>query len=107
MVRLFIDVGRKSGVRPGDIVGAIANEARISGSVIGVIDIYDTYSFVEVPEDQVRNVIDALSQSTIKGMQVRPTIARPEADGAKRPRNDGRAGRDGRGAPPRKRRSER
>ena len=49
MVRLFLSVGRAEGVRPGDIVGAIANEANIPGQAIGAIDIYDHVSSVEVP----------------------------------------------------------
>jgi ATP-dependent RNA helicase DeaD len=56
MVRFFIDAGRKVGIRPADIVGAIANEAGVPGSVIGAIDIYDDFTFVEIPakyKDQV------------------------------------------------------
>ena len=49
MVRLFMDVGRKNGLRPTDIVGAIANEAGIPGKSIGAIDIYDHFAFVEIP----------------------------------------------------------
>ena len=51
MVRLFLRVGRRDGVRPADLVGAIANEAGLSGDQIGDIDLYDTFSFVEVPEE--------------------------------------------------------
>ncbi len=56
MVRLFIDAGSRAGVRPGDIVGAIANEAGVPGKAIGSIDIYDDFTFVELPSqfrDQV------------------------------------------------------
>ena len=49
MVRLFIDAGSRAGVRPGDIVGAIANEAGVPGKAIGSIDIYDDFTFVELP----------------------------------------------------------
>jgi ATP-dependent RNA helicase DeaD len=85
MVRLFLDVGRRAGVRPGDLVGAIANEADIPGREIGAIDIYDSFSFVDIPEDRVQRVIDALSAATIKGRPVRPAIARPDSDGDRRP----------------------
>ncbi|HTE83524.1 MAG TPA: DEAD/DEAH box helicase, partial [Dehalococcoidia bacterium] len=47
MQRLFIDLGRKQGVRPGDVVGAITNEAAIRGTEIGAIDIYDNFTFVD------------------------------------------------------------
>ena len=49
MVRLVLNVGREAGVRPGDIVGAIANEAGIPGRAIGAIDIYERVAFVEIP----------------------------------------------------------
>ncbi len=49
MSRLFINIGGKDGLRPSDVVGAIANEAQIPGKSIGVIEIKDTYSFVEIP----------------------------------------------------------
>ncbi|MFN8533418.1 MAG: DEAD/DEAH box helicase [Dehalococcoidia bacterium] len=88
MTRLFLDVGRNGGVRPGDLVGAIANEADIPGRAIGAIDIYDTFSFVEVPNDRAEWVIEALSQATIKGLRVRASIARPDADPGRRPPRD-------------------
>src|SRR5688572_24390135 len=49
MVRFFIDAGRADGVRPADIVGAIANEAGVPGKAIGAIDIYDDFTLVDVP----------------------------------------------------------
>lgn len=51
MVRLFINIGRSQKIRPEDIVRAFATEADIPGNVIGVINIYDRFTFVEVPED--------------------------------------------------------
>lgn len=48
MTRLFIGAGRMSGVRPGDIVGAIANEANVSSRQIGAIDISDRFTLAEV-----------------------------------------------------------
>ncbi len=56
MVRLFLGAGSMAGVRPGDVVGAIANEAGVPGKSIGSIDIYDRFTFVEIPaqfQDQV------------------------------------------------------
>jgi ATP-dependent RNA helicase DeaD len=85
MVRLYLDVGRRAGVRPGDVVGAIANEADIPGREIGAIEIADTFTFVDVPEDRVQRVIDALAATTIKGRPVRPAIARPNHAGEPRP----------------------
>jgi ATP-dependent RNA helicase DeaD len=78
MARLFLNVGRQAGVRPGDIVGAIANEAGIPGRAIGAIDIYDTTAFVEVPAADRERVIRALSHTTIKGQRVQVAVAQGE-----------------------------
>jgi ATP-dependent RNA helicase DeaD len=76
MVRLFVSVGRKDRVQPRDIVGAIAGEAGIPGRVIGSIDIFDAYSFVDVPERDARRVVEAMSGNTIKGKMVNIEVAR-------------------------------
>jgi ATP-dependent RNA helicase DeaD len=72
--RLFVGAGRSAGVRPQDLVGAIAGESRLSGRDIGAIEIADRYSLVEVPESAADEVIAALRASTIKGRK--PTIRR-------------------------------
>jgi ATP-dependent RNA helicase DeaD len=74
MARLFIGAGRSAGIRPQDLVGAIANESRLSGRDVGAIEITDRFSVVEVPEDAVDEVIDALQQTRIKGR--RPQVSR-------------------------------
>lgn len=76
MVRLFINIGRQDGVRPGDFVGAIANEAGIAGKEIGAIDLFDTYSFVEVPQVVAPRVVQSLGRTTIRGRQINAEIAR-------------------------------
>jgi ATP-dependent RNA helicase DeaD len=75
MARLVLRVGRQHGVRPADIVGAISNEAGIPGDAIGDIDIYDVFSFVEIPEEMVDIVRGALSQATIRGQKPRARLA--------------------------------
>ena len=67
MTRVFIQAGRAAGIRPQDIVGAIANESRLSGRDIGAIQIADRFSLVEVPSDAANEVIDALRATTLKG----------------------------------------
>jgi len=86
MTRLYIDVGRDDGVRPGDIVGAIANEAGLPGSAIGAIEQYERFSFVEVPSNEADSVMRALKRSTIRGKKVSPSIARPDNRSGDRPR---------------------
>ena len=76
MTRLFLSVGRKDHVMPRDIVGAIAGESNISGKDIGSIDIYDKFTFVEVPERDARIVLRAMDGNTIKGKQVQVDIAK-------------------------------
>ena len=70
MARLFVGAGRIAKIRPKDLVGAIANESRLSGRDIGAIEIADRFSLVEVPEDSADEVIAALRSSTIKGKSV-------------------------------------
>ncbi|GAB3230800.1 DEAD/DEAH box helicase [Glycomyces halotolerans] len=65
-VRVFIGMGRSAGVRPQDLVGAIAGETRLSGRDIGAIDIAERFSLVEVPEPEADEVITALRHTTIK-----------------------------------------
>jgi ATP-dependent RNA helicase DeaD len=77
MARLFLNIGRQDGVRPGDIVGAIANEAGVPGKEIGAIDLFDTYSFVEIPKGEAPRVVATLARTTIRGRQVNAEIARP------------------------------
>nr|WP_266369459.1 DEAD/DEAH box helicase [Tellurirhabdus rosea] len=76
MVRLFVSIGRRDYVRPGDIVGAIAGEANIPGSTIGHIDIFDKHTLVDVPREHVNKVLDAMEDNTIKGRRVNIEVAR-------------------------------
>ncbi|PLK45630.1 DEAD/DEAH box helicase [Emticicia sp. TH156] len=76
MVRLFISVGRKDNVAPNHIVGAITSEARIAGRAIGQIDIYDKFSFVEVPQQDVKKVLDGMQGKTINAREVSMEIAK-------------------------------
>lgn len=78
MTRLYLDVGRDDGVRPADIVGAIANEAGVPGRAVGAIDLYERFSFVEIPEQMAERVLKALKRTTIRGRKLAPSIARPE-----------------------------
>ncbi len=70
MVRIFIGAGREAGVRPADLVGAIANEARIDARQIGAIEIADRYSLVELAGDIADDVVTAMKNTTLKGRKV-------------------------------------
>ncbi len=75
MVRLFVDAGRLSGVRPADIVGAIANEAAVPGKAIGAIDLYDDFAFVDVPTKYRDQVLAGMSGASIRGRDANVRLA--------------------------------
>ena len=68
---VHVSLGRKAGVRPGDLVGAIANETGLVGRDIGPIRISDAYSVVGVPEASVEHVIDTMQSTTMRGKRAR------------------------------------
>ena len=70
MVRLFINVGKKDRIKPGDILGAIAGESGMPGRLVGAIDMYDKYTFVEVPAEYGKEVLNAMKNAKIKGRSV-------------------------------------
>jgi ATP-dependent RNA helicase DeaD len=70
MAVLHIGAGRNLGIRPQDLVGAIANEAGVHGRAIGAIEIADRYSLVEVAAEVASDVVSALRRTTVKGRKV-------------------------------------
>ncbi len=64
---LFISLGREAGVRPADLVGAIANEAHVESKHIGPIEIQHRFSLVGVPDDRAEDIIRAMRAATIRG----------------------------------------
>ena len=69
-VRLFIGAGRKAGIGPGDLVGAITGEAGVTSKSVGAIEIADNFSIVEVSEDVADQVIDAMKGALLRGKKV-------------------------------------
>lgn len=70
MARLFINIGKNQNVKPGDILGAIAGESGMPGKMVGSIDMYDKYTFVEVPREQADMVLQAMKDARIKGKNI-------------------------------------
>jgi ATP-dependent RNA helicase DeaD len=70
-VRLFVGVGEKEEIGPGDLLGAIAGEAGVEGSQVGKIEIRETFSLVEVSASVAEKVIKGLNGTTIRGRSVR------------------------------------
>lgn len=118
MERFRIEVGQRQGVSPGNIVGAIANEAGINSRDIGWIGIYDDYSTVDLPEGMPKEIFTSLKKTRISGHllrisslakgkkpEPRPTSARPRrpdtsqdprGERPERPRRGDQVTRDGR-----------
>ena len=82
---VWVGVGREAGVRPGDLVGAIANETGLTGRDIGTVRIQDHYSVVEIPASAEDEVIVSLGRTLIRGRKA--TVRRYDASRtpAKRP----------------------
>lgn len=89
MTRLFVNVGARDNARPGDLMGAIANQAGLSSGDVGKIDIRESHSIIEVASGAADAVIDRVTGTSIRGRRalVRRDEERP-------PRGTGRGGRD-------------
>jgi len=70
VTKIYVGIGRNFGIRPADLVGAIAGEAKIDSRDIGHIDIADKFSLVEVPGSAADGIIAALRNSSIRGKKV-------------------------------------
>jgi ATP-dependent RNA helicase DeaD len=68
-----IEVGHAHGVQPGNIVGAIANEAGLEGRYIGHIDIREDHSFVDLPEGMPTEIFRSLKKVRVRGVELRIT----------------------------------
>jgi len=107
MQRYRIDVGHVHGVKPGNIVGAIANEGDIDSRYIGHVDIYEDFSTVDLPEGMPKDVQQQLRKARICGrpsgfrLMSEPAPAVMEDDGPRRPRkpNPGKGGKPPAGKP--------
>ncbi len=70
MARFFINIGRNQKIRPRDIVGAIAGDTGIPGNQIGSIDIYEKFTFVEVPKEYTKRLLQGMKKSSIRGKSI-------------------------------------
>lgn len=78
MVRMFINAGKKNKIRAKDIVGAIANESGVPGKALGAIDLYDDYSFVDVPKEYVKDILVGMKTAKIKNKRIHMEIAKKD-----------------------------
>ncbi|MDQ2086852.1 DEAD/DEAH box helicase [Herbivorax sp. ANBcel31] len=70
MVRLYMDIGRNNKVQPRHIVESIASSTGLPGKLIGAINIFDKFSFVDVPGKYVPQVLKSMKDNTVKGRKV-------------------------------------
>jgi ATP-dependent RNA helicase DeaD len=99
MVRLFVNIGSRDSVRPGDIVGAFTNEGGITSAEVGKIDVRESHSVVEVSAAAADDVIQRVTGTAIKGRRtiVRRDEGRPAAPAGRGDRD--RSDRPDRGGP--------
>ncbi|MCH2181137.1 MAG: DEAD/DEAH box helicase [Mariniblastus sp.] len=71
MARYRLAVGKRDGVRPGNIVGAVANEAGIEGDSIGPIQIYQSYTTIDLPQDLPMDIQEILREAWVSGRQLK------------------------------------
>ena len=76
MATLHFSAGKNASIRPGDFVGAIANEAGLNSNVIGPIKISDDFSLVKVPEELAQEIMKVLGRTRIKGKKVKVRLYR-------------------------------
>lgn len=70
MVRLFVNIGKDDNISPRHIVGAIAGETGLSGNLIGAIDVYNNFTFVEVPREDGHKVLQIMKNNYINGNKI-------------------------------------
>jgi len=87
-VRLSMALGKRDGIRPADVVGSIANEAGISGSEIGPIEIRDEITYVSIPLRYRDDVLAKLGGTRFRGRPVNLRVAGPEGPAREKPRYD-------------------
>lgn len=79
--RLYVSLGGRDHVGPGDLVGAITGEAGVTGDCVGKIEVRDNFSIVEVRSDVAEKIITALNGTTVRSRSVRVDYDRRGAGG--------------------------
>ena len=88
MERYRIEVGHDNQVKPGNIVGAIANEVGIDSQYMGRIDIHDEYSLIDLPEGMPKDIFNTLKKVWVSGRQLRISRVKEAQAENKRVRED-------------------
>lgn len=78
MTRLYINIGDRKGVSPRHILSALIQETNINKKLVGDIDVYDKFTFVEVDKEYADMIVENLSEKRIKGLKVKVEVANPK-----------------------------
>src|ERR1019366_853754 len=78
MATIFLNVGRKQLVTPGDIVGKIAGVTRLPATAVGAIDIHQRHTLADVAEKEAEFIVKKLAGIKLKGIALEPSLAPPE-----------------------------
>jgi ATP-dependent RNA helicase DeaD len=79
--RVWIGIGRKDGVRPGDLVAALANEAKVPADAVGKLDIRELFTLAEVRPDQADTAARGLTGVTVRGRRIVARVDRGPSHG--------------------------
>lgn len=78
MKRMYINAGKRRGISPRHILGAIMGELDIDKDLVGDIDVYDKFTFVEVDKDAIEDIVERLNGTRIKGKKISAEVAKPK-----------------------------
>lgn len=77
-VRIHLNIGRKKGISPRHVLAALRETTGIPKKLIGSIDLYDKFTFIDVPGDYAEDVLSKLNGSRIKGIKIKAEMANPK-----------------------------
>ncbi|WP_221794928.1 DEAD/DEAH box helicase [Oceanobacter mangrovi] len=96
MIRYWVGVGYEHGLKPGNLVGAIANEADLDSGFIGHIEIFDAYSVVDLPGGMPNETMNVLKKARVCGQSLNMRPYRADLSSVERPARPPRRAEGGR-----------
>jgi ATP-dependent RNA helicase DeaD len=75
MTRLWLSVGAEHGIAPGDVVGCILGETGLPSGIVGVVDIRERHTFVDVASESANVVVARLNRTAIRGQRLKVKVA--------------------------------
>jgi hypothetical protein len=84
--KIWVGIGKKDNVRPGDLVGALANQAQVPPDALGRIEVRDLFCLVEIRADQAERAVTGLTGVTVKGRRIVARVDKGPGGGHRPPR---------------------